>query len=126
MSGQTNSTMQCNAHLLVVRARSPDPNSDVSISELFRVLLERRDYASERGRHVREVGNSSSDDKDLSATRSTTVVNRAISRPWPNARDMQNTRKQSILMKVMNLKLVSHAATANTTNLRFLSSQDVE
>lgn len=61
-------------YLLVVRARSPDPNGNVSVPELFRVLLERRDDASKRSRDIREVGNSSSDDEDLNAPRLTRAV----------------------------------------------------
>lgn len=62
-SGYTNQRVI--ARLLIVRARSSDPDGDVAVTELFRVLLERRDDPSERRRNVSEVGNSSSDDEHL-------------------------------------------------------------
>lgn len=53
-------------NLLVVWPRSPDPDGDIAVAELFCILLEGRDDASECGRHVSEVGYASPDDQDLS------------------------------------------------------------
>lgn len=59
-------------NLLVVWPRSSDPDGDVAVAELFCVLLERRNDASESCRDVREVGYAPPDDEDLSInTRST-------------------------------------------------------
>lgn len=65
MHSCTHNNTGISTYLLVVRARSSDPDGDVAVAELFRVLLERCDDASERGRDVREVGNPSSNDEHL-------------------------------------------------------------
>lgn len=52
-------------HLLVIGTSPPDPDGNFSIAKLLLKLLECSDDTSERGGHIGEVGDSSTDDEHL-------------------------------------------------------------
>lgn len=60
-------TPYTNTHLLVVWARSSDPDRDIAIAKLLRILLEGSNNTREGGRHVGKVCNPSTNDKHLLA-----------------------------------------------------------